>query len=122
MSQYTVNDNTDYFSDADNVNVWNNYRCRRSVSTPGLDITPKARTASGTFQERHVEMPGNGLYKLRDSEWCGLNGEAENDNAVLFCYGDPGRQDFYQITRIILPWGNKKSRDDNSLVMDRPYD
>ena len=28
---------------------------------------------------------------------------------------------FYRVTRIILPWGKKESRDDSSLVMHRFY-
>jgi len=99
------------------------YRCRQSVSTPTLGITPRAQTkALGTFKSAMSIMSGNGPYKLRNSENGVDRVEVENDNAVLFCYEDPGRQDIYQVTRIILPQRKKGRRDDGLLVMDRPCD
>ena len=38
-------------------------------------------------------MEGVGEWLIQTKEfgrWCGLSGEGDADNAVLFCYGDPG--------------------------------
>ena len=89
-----VNDNTNYFSNAGNVNVWNNYRyhCRRSVSTPTLGNTLSPNKGIGDIQERHFDNVGEWLIQTEEfRKWCGSGGEVENDSLVLFCYGDPGR-------------------------------
>ena len=43
------------------------------------------------IQERRVDNVGEWLIQTEEfRRWCGLDGESEGNNPVLFCYGDPG--------------------------------
>ena len=43
------------------------------------------------IQERRVENVGEWLLKTKEfRDWCARSGARESDDAVLFCYGDPG--------------------------------
>jgi len=42
-------------------------------------------------QDRRVESVGEWLLQTEEfRSWCAGSGRGESDNAVLFCYGDPG--------------------------------
>ena len=43
------------------------------------------------IQDSRVESIGEWLLQTEEfKSWCTGSGEGESDNAVLFCYGDPG--------------------------------
>jgi len=43
------------------------------------------------IQEHRVDNVGEWLIQTEEfRRWCGLSGESEGNNTVLFCYGDPG--------------------------------
>jgi len=52
-------------------------------------LDPKARHQD--IQDRRVESIGEWLLRTEEfRSWHAESGEDESDNAVLFCYGDPG--------------------------------
>ena len=52
-------------------------------------LDPKSRHQD--IQDRRVESVGEWLLQTEEfRSWHGCCGEGESDNAVLFCYGDPG--------------------------------
>ena len=56
-------------------------------------------------QERRVDNVGEWLIQTEEfSRWCGLDGEGEGNNPVLFCYGDPGvGKTFIRYLELVLP-------------------
>jgi len=85
MSQHTVSDNNNCFNTTNYV--WNNYTVAddRSQLLAWLSpLEPKLRHRD--IQERRVDKVGEWLMQTEEfRSW-----EGEGDNAVLFCYGDPG--------------------------------
>ena len=94
------NNTTSYFNNSTNCqsnttstnNVWNNCTVaddRPEILTWLSLLDPGLRHSH--IQERRVKNVGEwlvGTDKFR--RWCGLGGGSENDNAILFCYGNPG--------------------------------
>ena len=49
------------------------------------------RTQHQEIQERRVDDVGEWFTQTEEfRRWCGLDGESEGDNPVMFCYGDLG--------------------------------
>ena len=73
-------------------NVWNN--CTVADDRPEILswlslLDPGLRHSD--IQERRVRNVGESFMETEEfRRWCGLGGEAGDDKAVLFCYGNPG--------------------------------
>ena len=73
-------------------NVWNN--CTVADDRPEILswlslLDPGLRHSD--IQERRVNDVGEWLMETNEfRRWCGLGEGSEGDNAVLFCYGNPG--------------------------------
>jgi len=90
MSQYTVSHNNNCFNTTNYV--WNNYTVpddQSQLLTWLSPLEPKLRHRD--IQERRVDKVGEWLMQTEAFQsWYDCCGEGEGDNAVLFCYGDPG--------------------------------
>ena len=87
MSQYFSN-NT---NSVNTVNVSNSYIIdgRSQMLTWLSPLDPRLRHQD--IQGRRVGNVGEWLLQTKKFEtWCTGSGGGESDNAVLFCYGDPG--------------------------------
>ena len=84
--------NTHSFNTAYTVCVSNNFTVAddRSNTLAWLSpLDPKPRHQD--IQDRRVENVGEWLLQTEEfRSWRAGGGEGEPDNAVLFCYGDPG--------------------------------
>ena len=89
----------------------------------GLGITPSPKNCIRAFKSAMSIMSGNGLYKLKNSEDdMDRVGRSRMITRFYFAVEIRGRKGIYQVTRIILPRGEKESCDDSSLVMHRLCD
>ena len=93
MSQYPIHDNNGYFNNTNSFNnVWNNYAVAddRSLLLAWLSpLEPKLRHRD--IQERRADNVGEWLLQTEAfRSWHDWSGEGEEQNAILFCYGDPG--------------------------------
>ena len=92
MSQYTINENANFSNNRNSFNVWNNYTIaddRSGLLTWLSPLDPGLRHCD--IQERRVNNVGEWLMGTEEfKRWRGLGGEGEGDEAVLFCYGNPG--------------------------------
>jgi len=93
MSQNPINNNN-FSNNVNSFNVWNNctFTDDRSQLLAWLSpLEPSLRHRD--VRERRVDNIGEWVMQTDEfKRWCGGSGEGENggDNAVLFCYGDPG--------------------------------
>ena len=94
MSQYIINHSNNCFNTTGsyNTNVWNNYTVADDVApllTWLSSLDPGLR--HWDIQERRVKGVGKWLIEAEKfRRWCGLDGEGEGHEAVLFGYGNPG--------------------------------
>jgi len=93
MSQYTANDNNNFFNNSHSFNtVWNNYIVtddRAQLLTWLSPLEPNLRHRD--IRERRVSDVGEWMIQGEEfRRWCRLDGEGEGDKAVLFCSGNPG--------------------------------
>ena len=94
MSQYTFTNSTNCQNTTNsyNSNVSNNYTVADDLSqllTWLSPLDPGLRHCD--IQERRVNDVGEWLMETENfRRWCGLGGEGEGNEAVLFCYGNPG--------------------------------
>ena len=96
MSQYAINDsnncsNTTRSHNTTN-NVWNNCTVADDLAPLLTWLSPlEPGLRHCDIQERRVGNVGEWLIQTEEfRSWCGLDGEGEGDEAVLFCYGNPG--------------------------------
>jgi len=92
MAQLPVN-SFNYFTDPSSFGtVWNNYVVAddRSELLAWLSpLNPSLRHRD--IQERRIDNLGEWLMGTGEfRSWHDRSGECEGDNAVLFCYGNPG--------------------------------
>ena len=73
-------------------NVWNNYTVADGQSQILAWLSPlEPRLRHQDIRDRRVENVGEWLLQTEEfKSWCAGSGGGESDNAVLFCYGDPG--------------------------------
>ena len=97
MSQNTITEsnnclNTTSSYNTTTSNVWNNYSVTNDLSPLLTWLSPlDPGLRHSDIQERRVNDVGGWLMDTEEfRRWCGLGGEGEGDEAVLFCYGNPG--------------------------------
>ena len=99
MSQYNFNNSTNcqnttnsYNTTTSFSNVWNNCTVADDRSQLLAWLSPlEAGLRHCDIQERRVNDVGGWLMETEEFKgWCGLGGEGEGDQAVLFGYGNPG--------------------------------
>ena len=93
MSQNLFYDNTNSFNITDSFNkVFNNCAVvdyRSDILAWLSPLNPKLRHQD--IRERRVDDVGEWLLKTEEfRSWHDGSGGSESNNAVLFCYGDPG--------------------------------
>ena len=92
MSQYATDDSINFSYNTNSFNVWNNYNVTDNRSQLLAWISPlEPKLRHRDIQGRRVDNVGEWLMQTEEfKSWHGGSGEGEGDNAVLFCYGDPG--------------------------------
>ena len=93
MSQYTINDSNNCLNTTNSFNnVWNNYTVADDRPQLLAWLSPlEPRLRHRDIQERRVKDVGEWLMQTEGfRSWYDGSGEGEDDNKVLFCYGDPG--------------------------------
>jgi len=95
MSQYSFNStNCQNTTNSHNTtsNVWNNCTVADDRSQLLTWLSPlDGGLRHCDIQERRVNNVGEWLLETEEfRRWCGLGGEDEGNEAVLFCYGNPG--------------------------------
>ena len=124
MSRYFSN-NTNSLNAAINVSYSYTIADDRSQTLTWLSpLNPKLRHQD--VQERRVPNVGEWLLRTQEFEsWCAGSEGSESDNAVLFCYGDPGVGKTYirystksEPRGMEEKWQELTSRDISSLVID----
>ena len=91
MLRSIIIDHSSYCVHSNEYNKVSNYRYtttneRSRIMTWLSPLEPKLR-----IQERRVKKVGEWLIQAEEFRgWHDPSGEGEGDNAVLFCYGDPG--------------------------------
>jgi len=92
MSQNTINNSNNFSNNVNSFNVNYTFTDDRSQLLAWLSpLEPSLRHRD--VRERRVNNIGEWVMQTEEfSRWCGLSGKGEGggDNAVLFCYGDPG--------------------------------
>lgn len=96
MAQNTFNNSTNCQNTTNsyntNINVWNHCTVANDLSPLLTWLSPlEPGFRHCDIQERRVSDVGEwlmGTEKFR--RWSGLGGEYEGDEAILFCYGNPG--------------------------------
>ena len=91
MSQYTCNNSTGCQNTTNSYNTVNNYTVADDRSQLLAWLSPlDPRLRHCDIRERRVNDVGEWLIQTEKfRRWCGLGGE-EGDEAVLFCYRNPG--------------------------------
>ena len=126
MSQYNTNGSTNFSDNGSSFNVWDNYNVtdNRSQLLAWLSLLePKLRHRD--IQERRVDDAGECPVQSEEfRRCCGLYREDELDNAVLFCYGNPGVGKIFIGQGVLFPaeqGGGQvvASYGGSSLVVDR---
>ena len=129
MSQNTFNNSINCQNTTNSFNnVWNHCTVADDLSPLLSWLSPlDPGLRHWDIQERRVKDVGEwlmGTAKFR--RWCGLDGEREDDKAVLFCYGNPGvGKTFIRYHRSLSGERSKPiltSPHDSSLVVDRLCD
>jgi len=126
MSQYTVSDNKNSFNTTNYV--WNSYAVAGDRSQLLTWLSPlEPRLRHRDIQERRFDNVGEWLMQTEEfRSWNNRSGEGEGDNAVLFCYGDPGvGKTFIRYQELCLGEEGESvltSRDASSLVVDNLCD
>ena len=91
MSQ-SFSNNTNSLNTYTAINVSNNFIVaddRSNILAWLSPLDPKLRHQD--IQDRRVENVGEWLLQTKEfRNWQASGGEGGSDNAVLFCYGDPG--------------------------------
>ena len=97
MSQYTIKESNNCFNTANSYNtttsnVWNNYTAADDLSPLLTWLSPlDPGLRHSDIQERRVNDIGEWLMRTEEfRRWSGLSEKHEGDEAVLFCYGNPG--------------------------------
>jgi len=90
MSQYSINQSNNCLNTTNSYNTVNNYTDDRPQLLAWLSpLDPGLRHCD--IQERRVDNVGEWLMETEEfRRWCRLDGEGEDDKAILFCYGNPG--------------------------------
>jgi len=93
MSQHTINSISNFSNNANSFNV-SNYTVTDDPSLLLAWLSPlEPSLRHRDIRERRVNNIGEWLLQTGVfRRWCELGGEGGggDDNAVLFCYGDPG--------------------------------
>jgi len=93
MSQYTIQESSNCLNITKSYNtITNNYTVADDLSPLLTWLSPlDPGLRHSDIQERRVNDVGGWLMRTEEfRRWSGLNGEDEGDEAVLFCYGNPG--------------------------------
>jgi len=99
MSRNTFNNSTNCPTITGSHNTTTNNNNVSNYYTIGDDLSPLLTWLSpldpglrhSDIQERRVGNVGEWLMETEKfKRWCRLGGRSEDDNAVLFCYGNPG--------------------------------
>jgi len=95
MSQYNFNNSTNCQNTTNSYNtsnVWNNCTVADDRSQLLTWLSPlDGGLRHCDIQERRVNNIGKWLMRTEKfRRWCGLDKEGGSDDAVLFCYGNPG--------------------------------
>ena len=98
MSQNTFNhsincqNSTNSYNTTTSSNVWNNCTVTEDLSPLLTWLSPlDPGLRHSDIQERRVSDVGEWLMGTEKfGRWCGLDEGREGDEAVLFCYGNPG--------------------------------
>ena len=93
MSQNPIYDNSNCLNNTNSLNnVWNNCTIADDRSQLLAWLSPKEpKIRHRNIQEQRVDNVGEWLMQTEEFRtWRDYRGESEGDNAVLFCYGDPG--------------------------------
>jgi len=98
MSQYTINESnnclntTNSYNTTTTNNVWNSCTVAEDLSPLLTWLSPlDPGLRHSDIQERRVNDVGEWLLGTKEFRgWSGLSEEGRGDEAVLFCYGNPG--------------------------------
>ena len=96
MSQYTFTESNSCLNTTNSYNttsnVWNNYTVAEDLSSLLTWLSPlDPGLRHSDIQERRVTDVGEWLMDTDEfRRWRRLSGDGEGDEAVLFCYGNPG--------------------------------
>jgi len=92
MSQYTINNNTNFSKNSNSFNVQNNYGVVDERSQLLAWLSPlEPRLRHQDIRERRVGNVGGWLMETEEfRSWHDRRGEGESGKEVLFCYGAPG--------------------------------
>jgi len=97
MSQYSITEsnnclNTTSSYNTTTSNVWNNCTVADDLSPLLTWLSPlDPGLRHSDIQERRANDVGEWLMDTGEfRRWSGLSGDGEGDEAVLFCYGNPG--------------------------------
>ena len=100
MSQYTITESSNCLNTTNSYNnlttttsnVWNNCTVADDLSPLLTWLSPlDPGLRHSDIQERRVKDVGGWLMETKEFRtWSGLIGGGEGDEAVLFCYGNPG--------------------------------
>jgi len=94
MSQYTVSQNTNCLNTTNyyNEKVIINHSVAQDLSELLNWLSPlDPGLRHCDIRERRVEHVGEWFIGTQEfRKWCGLGGESDGDEAVLYCYGNPG--------------------------------
>ena len=85
--------NTESFGSTSSFNrVWNNCTVADDRSQILTWLSPlEARLRHQGVRRARAKNVGEWVLRTEEfRSWCASSGESEADNAVLFCYGDPG--------------------------------
>ena len=92
MSEYRIHDNINSNNTNSFNNVWNNFTVvddRPRIPARLSPLEPRLRHKD--IQESWVKSVGQWVLETEEfKSWRAGSGRCGSDNAVLFCYGDPG--------------------------------
>ena len=92
MSQYTINNSTNFSDNNNSFNVQNNYSVVDDRSQLLAWLSPlEPRLRHQDIRERRISNVGGWLMQTEEfRSWHGSRGEGAGDKEVLYCYGAPG--------------------------------